>query len=78
MRCVQFDREVIRALQVLGFKVEADNEVASMEATVSLIHPAGNECFLVSVSLPCGDALNWQLTRAKLLDTAAEWAESVS
>jgi hypothetical protein len=76
MRCLQFDKEVFRALLALGFIVADDYESASTETTVDLIHPAGNKHFLLIVSLPCGGNLTWELTRERLLDHAAEQIES--
>jgi hypothetical protein len=48
-----------------------------MEATVSIIHPDRADYFLVSITLPNGEALSWRLTRAKILGAAAEQIESV-
>ena len=71
MRCVKFDKEVIRALEAMGFGVEEDNESASMEAvTVSVLHPAREECLHFYIELPCGDTLPFQLTPKRVLQIA--------
>jgi hypothetical protein len=44
MRCVKFDKEVIRALEAMGFGVEEDNESASMETTIDVMQRANEEC----------------------------------
>jgi hypothetical protein len=76
MRCLQFDKETINALQFLGFSVEDDKEGASVETTVSVIHYAGNKCPSVSISLPCGVDLAFEVTPGRIQKIAQEWARS--
>jgi hypothetical protein len=72
MRCQQFDKEVIRALQALDFKVEDDSERASMEAIVGVIHPAGEHCLLMIIELPNGGNLTFRLSPKRILECAAD------
>jgi hypothetical protein len=70
MRCQQFDKETIHALQAMGFEVMGDNESAIMEATVSVIHPAREECLLISIELPCGGNLSCRFTPERIVQIA--------
>ena len=77
MRYLKFDKDVVRVLEFMGFKVEDDNESASVEAAVSVIHKldeiSHKKCLLVSISLPCGSDLSFELARERFLKIAQVW-----
>jgi hypothetical protein len=75
MRCLQFDKETIHALQALGFNVEDDKESASMEATVSVIHPIRDKHLSVDIWLSCGGTLHFELTHERVQRIAARYNE---
>jgi hypothetical protein len=75
MRCLQFDKETIHALQVLGFDVEDDKESASVEATVSVIHPRNKKGFLLIIPLPSGGDLWLELMPEHIRKIAARYQD---
>jgi predicted RNA binding protein YcfA (HicA-like mRNA interferase family) len=73
MQCLQFDDETIHALKALGFKVKRNKGSASVETTVSVIHPAGGNHLSVIIPLPGGEELSFEISHWSLQVSAIKW-----
>jgi hypothetical protein len=72
MKSKRFDRDLIAALDTLGFEIEADEEAATaIDVKLQVLLP--DDRLLLTIDLPNGSSLVWPMERAQLIKRAERW-----
>jgi hypothetical protein len=74
MKSKRFDRDLIAALDTLGFKIEDDEEEATAtDVRLQVLWPVDKSTLLLTIELPNGSSLVCHVEPAKVIARAEQW-----